>query len=812
MNRFLVSGCLVCLAIFPVTWSAAAPLVVGDAPRYRLGGHLELLSDTAGGMSLSQIMGGSAGWRFTEDSEPNLGFSTGVAWVRFQIESQTDHALLLVYQFANVDFVDVFVVHPDGREEHMASGNHVPFAERPVAHRYPVFPLSLARGQTAWCYVQLRNDDTLFPLSVWDESAFRNADHDEQMVIGLFGGLFIIVVLFNAAFYVATRDRAYLYYVMFVLSYVLFELAFRGIGGEYLWPRNTWIDDAVEVSAASLAITMGLCFALSFLQTRIWAPIMHRFLTALAVIGAVNTICTLIFPFTVMDEVTNLFLLASAVVLIPNAFIVLRRGYRAARFYLAAWVPILPGGIVFALFNLGLIPSTRFTMNALSYGATAETVLLFLAIVDRILLLRHESATLQRERLEAVEKRLYSDTLTELPNRSRLILDLQPGRAVTVAIVNIDHFREINDCFGQKAGDFVIRELGSRIRAAVAGRGGAVYRLHADEIAVVIDSAYGDEQLNELGRALTSGCQADPYLYENETLRLDVSIGIAVTHARHLEKVDMALNVARSRKTFVIYRPELEVIKRYADNLHWLHVIREAIDQDRIIPYFQPILNNTSGTIDKFESLMRIRENDGQIIPPGAFFTIAKKSKIYPELSRAIIQKTAVMMRGTERNVSINVSLEDIVNADVLEVIDRVVSGSGLGQRIVFELLESEGIENYAEVSRFIERMKSWGCKIAIDDFGTGYSNFEHILRLHVDYLKLDASLIKPIADDANARCIVETIVAFARKLGIQTIAEFVHNEAVQTIVRSIGVDHSQGYFISEPRPDMSFVLPVNPA
>jgi diguanylate cyclase (GGDEF)-like protein len=812
MKCFMASGCLLFFVLLPVSLTAADPLVAGDAPRYRLGGHLELLSDTTRGLSLSQVMAVSAGWRFTADSEPNLGFSTGAAWVRFQIDSHTDHALLLVYQFANVDLVDVFVVHPDGRQEHMASGNHVPFAARPVSHRYPVFPLSLTRGQTAWCYVQVRNDDSLFPLRVWDEAAFRNADHDEQMVIGLFIGLFIVVVLCNALFYVATRDRAYFYYVMFVLSYVLFELAFRGIGGEYLWPRNTWIDDAVEVTAASLAITMGLCFTLVFLQTRIWAPVMHRFLTALAVIGAANTICSVIFPFTVMDEVTNLFLLVSAVVLIPNALIVLRRGYRAARFYLAAWVLILPGGIVFALFNLGLIPSTPFTMNALSYGATTETVFLFLAIVDRILLLRHESANLQRERLQAVEKSLYSDTLTELPNRNRLINDLQPGRSVTVAIVNIDHFKEINDYFGQRAGDFVIKELGARVRAAVAGRGGAVYRLHADEIAVVIDNAYGDEQLNELGHTLTAHCQQLPYLYENETLRLDVSIGIAVTHTRHLEKVDMALSVARTRKTFVTYRPELEVIKRYADNLHWLHVIREAIEQDRIIPYFQPILNNTSGTIDKFESLMRIRENDGQIVPPGAFFTIAKKSKIYPELSRAIIAKTAGMMRGTERDVSINISLEDIVNPDVLEVIDRVVSETGLGQRIVFELLESEGIENYADVSRFIERMKSWGCRIAIDDFGTGYSNFEHILRLRVDYLKLDASLIKPIVENANARCIVETIVAFARKLGIQTIAEFVHNEAVQSIVRSIGVDHSQGYFISEPRPDMSFVLPVSRA
>ncbi|MGA2642573.1 MAG: EAL domain-containing protein, partial [Spirochaetia bacterium] len=542
------------------------------------------------------------------------------------------------------------------------------------------------------------------------------------------------------------------------------------------------------------------------------APVMHRFLGVLVVIGAADTFCTFLVPFNITVQVTDVFLLVVALILILNSFMVLRRGYRAARFYLAAWVLLLAGGVIFGLYNLGLISSTMLGTNALSFGATAETIFLFLAVVDRILFLRRESERLQRERLQAVEKRLYSDTLTELPNRNKLISDLKPGALVTIGIVNVDHFKEINDYFGQIAGDQVIRELGSRIRAAVTDLSGAVYRLHADEFAVTISRAQGDEQLKELGRSLTKHCQNLPYLIENEPLGLDVSIGLAVTSERHLEKVDMALSVARSRKTFVIYRAELEVSERYAENHHWLHVIRKAIEQDRIIPFFQPIMNNASGAIDKFESLMRIRAEDGQIILPGAFFTIAKKSKLYPELSRTIIEKTAALMRGESREVSINVSLEDIVHPDVLEVIDRVVSESEQGKRIVFELLESEGIENYAEVSQFIERMKSRGCKIAIDDFGTGYSNFEHILRLRVDYLKLDASLIKSITTDSNARCIVETIVSFARKLGIQTIAEFVHNQAVQTIVRSIGVDYSQGYFISEPRPGMTAALPVNPA
>ncbi len=811
VNRRLVLWNLLLFVLLPSWQSTAVPLVVGDAPRYGLGGRLEMLRDDSRAMSLAQVMGRSAEWRLTKESEPNLGFTTAVYWVRFQVESGTDHRLLLAYQFANVDYVDVFIVHPDGTTEHMASGCDVPFMKRFVAHRYPVFPLNLARGQTAWCYVQVRDAAALFPISVWNETAFWSADRDEQMTIGLFGGLFIIVVLFNALFYVATRDRSYIYYVLFVLSYVLFELAFRGIGGEYLWPRITWIDDGAEVTASSLAITMALSFARSFLQTRTWAPAMHRVLGVLTIICAANTVCTVFIPYDIGVEITVVLLLAASTLLIPNALVVLVRGYRAARFYLAAWVLILPGGIVFALFNLGLLPSTQLTINSLSYGASAEVIVLFLAIIDRILLLRSESEILQRDRLQAVEKRLYSDALTDLPNRNRLIGDLQSGRTITIGMVNIDQFKEINDYFGQKAGDFVIQELAHRLQAAAAGRAAALYRLHADEFAILIDNAYDDGQVDELGHALTARCQDLPYFYENETLRLNVSIGIAVTNARHLEKVDMALSKARTRKTFVAYRPELEMSRQYADNLHWLHVIREAIEQGHIIPYFQPILNNASGVIEKFESLMRIRTADGKIIPPGAFFTIAKKSKLYPDLSRAIIQKTVQLMRGEEGEVSINVSLEDIVHPGVLDVIEGAVSESAVGKRIVFELLESEGIENYGEVSQFIERMKSRGCKIAIDDFGTGYSNFEHILRLRVDYLKLDASLVKPIATDANARCIVETIVSFARKLGIQTIAEFVHNEAVQAIVKAIGVDHSQGYFIGEPRPDMRVVLPASP-
>ena len=124
---------------------------------------------------------------------------------------------------------------------------------------------------------------------------------------------------------------------------------------------------------------------------------------------------------------------------------------------------------------------------------------------------------------------------------------------------------------------------------------------------------------------------------------------------------------------------------------------------------------------------------------------------------------------------------------------------NGKANNIVFELLETEGIENYNEVKTFISDIKKFGCKVAIDDFGSGYSNFSHILNLNVDYIKIDASIIKNIVEDKNSEYIAKLIVDFSNRVGVKTIAEFVHSKEVFEKVKDLGVDYSQGYYFSEP-------------
>ena len=164
------------------------------------------------------------------------------------------------------------------------------------------------------------------------------------------------------------------------------------------------------------------------------------------------------------------------------------------------------------------------------------------------------------------------------------------------------------------------------------------------------------------------------------------------------------------------------------------------------------------------------------------------------------------MFKDRPDEFSINLAYEDIADPDTMTFIKDKLVEYGLAKRAVFEILESEIIRNYERADGFVKEFQALGCKIAIDDFGSGYSNFEHLLRLKVDIIKIDGSLIRVLDSDPSAAILTEGIVNFARKLNMQTVAEFVHSDSVQRRVKDLGIDYSQGYFIGEPEPELPAV------
>jgi EAL domain-containing protein (putative c-di-GMP-specific phosphodiesterase class I) len=195
---------------------------------------------------------------------------------------------------------------------------------------------------------------------------------------------------------------------------------------------------------------------------------------------------------------------------------------------------------------------------------------------------------------------------------------------------------------------------------------------------------------------------------------------------------------------------------------------------------------------------MRIVE-DGKVYSPFLFLDIAKKVKFYPHLAKIIIKTAFKKAKESDSVININLSIQDIVNIDIVKMIEEELLQNSIAHLITFELLESENITDYEKVISFIGIVKKLGCKIAIDDFGSGYSNFGYLLRLKPDYIKIDGSLVKNIHTDENALLVTRTINDFAHNLGMKTVAEFVHCREVFEILQDMGVDEYQGFYFSEP-------------
>lgn len=404
---------------------------------------------------------------------------------------------------------------------------------------------------------------------------------------------------------------------------------------------------------------------------------------------------------------------------------------------------------------------------------------------------------------KTLEKQLiYTDKLTGLPNRLKLIEDLKNLMNYKVILVNIDSFKEVNDVYGIEIGDILLQKMGERLKEIVSKHDFKVYKLSGDEFLILVDRYMPKNLVEKFINELLYTVQSKPFEVNDLTINLDITLGISegkFTDSNVLEKADMALKYAKqNKKSYIFYDESLNIQEKYKNSIVWVKNLKSAIEEDRLLVYYQPILNNNTGKIEKYESLIRMRIED-KIFSPYYFLDIAKKSKLYPAITKKIFNE--VSKHSKDYEISINLSILDVLNEEIVnEIVHRLRNNNC---KITFEILESEGIENYEDVSGFIKGVKSYGSKIAIDDFGSGYSNFAHMLKLDVDYLKIDSSLIKNIHQDKNSQIIVETIVGFAKRLGIKTIAEFVHNREVFEKVRELGVDYSQGYYIGEPKPEI---------
>jgi len=239
---------------------------------------------------------------------------------------------------------------------------------------------------------------------------------------------------------------------------------------------------------------------------------------------------------------------------------------------------------------------------------------------------------------------------------------------------------------------------------------------------------------------------------------------------------------------------------KLAKNTEIIQMVKIALDNYNIIPYFQPIINNKTKKIEKYESLVRLIDVNNRVLSPGEFLNVTKKSEFYSQITRRVLENSFKILEKINTSISINLSALDIEKELTRELVYSLLERyKGHSHKIVFELLEDEEAKDFTVIKKFIRKVKKQGVKIALDDFGSGYSSFERVLLYEPDIIKIDGSLIKNIEYNDSSRNLVETIVIFAKKQKIKTIAEYVENETIFNILKDIGIDYSQGFYFGKP-------------
>ncbi|WP_323659753.1 bifunctional diguanylate cyclase/phosphodiesterase [Aliarcobacter butzleri] len=412
--------------------------------------------------------------------------------------------------------------------------------------------------------------------------------------------------------------------------------------------------------------------------------------------------------------------------------------------------------------------------------------------------IRHEITDLVLK-TEELKRNLRLDFLRNIGNRYKLIEDVSKSVNPCISILDIVSFSDVNDFFGYKTGDNVLKIVARKIEKLLIDKENyKVYRDHSDTFCIVAENEDRDKFIKNIDE-ISKTIAKVPIVIKSRELYVQLSYVFSFESKENLlETANIIKRYSQANKNIIVYDKALELEKDYEKNIFWTLKIKKALDEDKIVPYFQPIYNLKTNKIEKYEALVRLIDGNN-VISPYYFLDISKKSKQYLQLTKTMIQKTFDYFRDKDFEFSINLTFEDIKSEYISSFIIELLKEYKIGHRVVFEIVESEEIDNFRKINEFFVTIREYGCKIAIDDFGSGYSNFEYLAKLNVDYIKIDGSLIKDILINKSSQNIVSMLVNFAKGQKVKTIAEFVSNKDILNKVRELGIDYVQGYYIKEP-------------
>lgn len=418
------------------------------------------------------------------------------------------------------------------------------------------------------------------------------------------------------------------------------------------------------------------------------------------------------------------------------------------------------------------------------------------------------------------------DALTGLINRQTFESRLEKAVAVSdstnqssLLYLDLDQFKVINDTCGHAAGDELLRQLSSQMQEVI-GSQGMLARVGGDEFGALIEDCNPD-RAKAIAEQLLNKIRNTRFHWQGQVFNVGLSIGLV--HIQGLSEnitqlfsaADAACYMAKEegRNRVHIFRPDDDALARRRGEMEWVRHIHTAIEESRFCLYRQKILSLNSkidDELDRFEILLRMRDEDGSLVTPDQFIGAAERYNLMPAIDRWVLSNTLQWLSHAQNrqpaigHCSINISGFSVTDATFYSFIHEELKKYQVPPEIIcFELTETAAISNLVRAADFMQKVRELGCKFALDDFGSGMSSYGYLKKLPVDFLKIDGEFVRDIVTDEVSLAMVRSINEIGHVMGKRTIAEYVENQQIITVLKVIGIDYAQGYEIEKPRPLM---------
>ena len=563
MVRFF---CILLLGLCGLESASAAEnrvLIGPSLSNLDLSPHIGYSVDPDGRADASSMFQAAAQGKFRPlpDGNATFGFREGAFWFHARLfnDGNAEERWLLVLQYSLLDNVDVYMRYPDGRVDHLASGDKLPFSARAIRYRQPNFWLNLPQRTEVELLVRAQSESSMqAPLRIYTFGSFAEMERDAQIGIGLYDGILLALFFYNMVLWLSLRDSSHFWYMCHLAGFGLVLFCLNGLAFEYLWPGSPWLaNHAIPLSMAFSQMAMHQ-FARLFLDLKQRWPLGDRISLAFIGFYALVGVSSLWVSYRTSVQLGTYGVFPGVLAVLYQAFHAIRRGYRPAQLFLAAWTMLLLGTAMYASVSFGVLQKNFLTEYGIQIGSAMEMILLSFALAYRYANLRSENEKVVREANDQLERNVSRrtaelstaleqlaeansrlresnrrDVLTGMFNRRHfrdvfeqmLQHALDTRQPISLLLIDLDHFKQVNDEFGHLAGDECLRMLARNLNDSLSPEVAVLARYGGEEFVVVLPGV-SSGRVAEIAERVRQHIASLPVRYAGKEIRMTASIGV----------------------------------------------------------------------------------------------------------------------------------------------------------------------------------------------------------------------------------------------------------------------------------------------